>query len=90
LDRLCSLWCSSWYSCWVNGYCVPDKLASYCIIPQNWSSIFWNSITDTCPPKYEFDFLSKLRKCDVVFPAIVSPDWTDIYSKWNNFQVPYK
>lgn len=91
LDKPCSWWCQTWYTCSVNWYCQPMQAMSlFCAIPANWSSIFWNAICDTCPCENDFDFIAQLRKCDVVFPAIVSPDWTNIYSKWNNFQVPYK
>lgn len=84
--------CKSWFFCNTKWFCEVKKDISLiwtCIYPQNWSSVFWNVVCNTCPCDYKFDFLATLRKCDIVIPAIVSPNWNEIYSKWNPYQIPY-
>lgn len=84
--------CKSGFFCNVKWLCEVKKDTSLiwnCVYPQNWSSIFWNIMCDSCPCGYKFDFLATLRKCDIVIPAIVSPNWNEIYSKWLPYQVPY-
>jgi hypothetical protein len=44
-------------------------------------------ICRTCPCDLNFDFLASVRKCDTIFPAIISPDKQTIYSKWNNYLI---
>lgn len=85
--------CKSWYSCSQNWYCevsIQTDLEWTCIYPKNGSSIFWNVVCNTCPCDYSLDFLTTLRKCDQVFSAIVSPDWEEIYSDINLYQIPYE
>jgi len=83
--------CKSWYICSEKWFCEVDNTKkNECIYPQNGSSIFWNVICNSCPCDYKIDFLSTLRKCDIVLPAIVSPDWSEIYSKWTPYQIPYE
>lgn len=64
--------------------CVPENS---CLYPSSGSSIFWNMICRTCPCDLNFDFLASVRKCDTIFPAIISPDKQTIYSKWNNYLI---
>lgn len=64
------------------------NLSSACILPTSWSSIFWNVVCNSCPCAYQFDFIAILRKCDVIIPAIVSPDGTKMYGKWNAYEIP--
>jgi hypothetical protein len=49
--------------------------------------LFWNAIINSCPSNIFLDFKSSLRKCDKIFPAIVSPDDSSIYSRWNVFEI---
>jgi hypothetical protein len=46
-------------------------------------------VCETCPCENNrfLDFVSALRYCDTIFPAITSPDETKIYSRWNLFQI---
>lgn len=84
--------CKTWFSCSLNWYCeaeIPSDLVWTCIYPQNWSSVFWNVICDSYPCDFKFDFFASIRKCDVILPAIVSPDWSQIYWKWNIYPLPY-
>ena len=52
-----------------------------------WDLIIWNVICDTCPCENTIDFSTTIRKCDLVFPAITSPDGKEIYSKWDLYQI---
>ncbi len=84
--------CWTWFSCNAKWYCEAKKetnLSSACILPTSWSSIFWNVACNSCPCAYQFDFIATLRKCDVIIPAIVSPDGTKMYGKWNAYEIPY-
>lgn len=42
-----------------------------------------------CPCKYEADYVATLRSCDVVFPAIMSPDRSEIYSRGRVYEVRF-
>ena len=82
--------CREGYSCekqdlWVL-VCLPIALESSCLYDGG-SVLFWNAIINSCPSNIFLDFKSSLRKCDKVFPAIVSPDDTSIYSKWGVFEI---
>lgn len=86
--------CKSGFSCNTNWYCEVKKqdtknMSYSCIIPKNWSSVFWNAMCNSCPCEFDIDFLASIRKCDVIIPAIVSPDWKKMYGKWNSYQIPY-
>ena len=82
--------CSENSMCWKNtkwiSTCIPVAIKNNC--EYNWeSTVFWNIICNTCPCQNVLDFKASLRNCDVVFPAITSPDWSEIYSKWNYYQI---
>lgn len=64
--------------------CIPENS---CLYPNSGSSIFWNMICNSCPCNFSFDFLASVRKCDTIFPAIISPDKQTIYWKWNNYLI---
>ncbi|MDD5769715.1 MAG: PKD domain-containing protein [Candidatus Gracilibacteria bacterium] len=85
--------CNPGYFCNKSGYCevnnLPDSLVSSCIYPSNGSSIFGNMLCNTCPCDYNVGFLSSLRKCDIVIPAITSLNKKEIYGKGNFYQIPY-
>ncbi|MDD5213749.1 MAG: PKD domain-containing protein [Candidatus Gracilibacteria bacterium] len=70
--------------CSKEGICVPENS---CLYPSSGSSIFGNMICRTCPCDLNFDFLASVRKCDTIFPAIISPDKQTIYSKGNNYLI---
>lgn len=65
-------WCPSRNVCWVNIYN---------------SGVVWTSFCNSCPCSTFVDFSSTIATCDIVFPAILSPDWKTIYSKWENFLI---
>ena len=82
--------CREGYSCekeslWV-WVCLPIALDTSCLYDGG-SVLFGNAIINSCPSNIFLDFKSSLRKCDKVFPAIVSPDSSSIYSKGNLFEI---
>jgi len=93
--------CSSWYICSDNNIstcsskwiCVFDVYSIYdnidnCIDHSSKLGFFEaNTICQTCPCNYSFDFLATLRSCDTIFPAITSLDSKEIYSKWELFYI---
>ena len=58
-----------------------------CAYDQNSATIFWNAVCNSCPCGNFLDFLADIRKCDIIFPAITSPDASTIYSKWKSLQI---
>lgn len=78
--------CRKWSFCNEKNICEPNILSSSC--EYSWGNIiFWNAICNSCPCDYSLDFVSTLRKCDLIFPAIVSPDDKSIYSRGDFYQV---
>ncbi len=75
--------------CSTEWICVPkDDLfsdLSSCLSKSANSYVYGNVSCSSCPCNSFIDFRSTLRKCDLIFPAITSPDWTEIYSKWNDY-----
>jgi len=78
--------CDNWLICSTDNICSVKSLANSCEYSW-WDVIFWNIVCNSCPCNYFLDFTSTLRKCDIVFPAITSPDSKTIYSKWNLFEI---
>ena len=83
-------WCLNWFKCnldlswfWV---CIPLPIWNSCNY-TGWNLIYWSSICNVCPCSNSLDFLSSLRKCDVIFPAILSPNNKDIYWQWKFYQI---
>jgi hypothetical protein len=54
---------------------------------SGWDLIIWNVVCNSCPCSCNIDFNSNIRKCDIVFPAITSPDRSTIYWKGTYFEV---
>lgn len=86
-DKFCSVDtdCYDWYYC-NSGICSPKQVSTNCEY-TGWDLITWNVICNSCPCSNFVDFNSSIRKCDKVFPAIVSPDKKTIYSKWNYYEI---
>lgn len=78
--------CKSGTYCNSRWFCSPNLLANSCEYGW-WDAIFWNAICNSCPCEYSLDFVSKIRKCDVIFPAITSPDSKSIYSRGEFYQL---
>jgi hypothetical protein len=50
-------------------------------------AIFGKTSCDSCPCAYGLDFLSDARHCDLLFPAILSPDKKNVYSRGTIFEL---
>lgn len=88
-ENLCkqSSECSDWYFCdETAGYCKAKVFSNSCEYTW-WDLVYGNVSCNSCPCNNKIDFVSVLRKCDIIFPAITSPDFSEIYSKWENFQI---
>ena len=89
LERECNIDndCREWYICTDDTkVCLPKQLATSCEYTW-WDVLFWNVVCNSCPCNNYLDFTSTLRRCDIIFPAITSPDNTEIYWKWWLFQI---
>jgi len=88
LEKKCDInpKCDDGYECNSNNVCLPKTVGESCEYSW-WDIIFWNVMCNSCPCINTFDFISTLRKCDVIFPAITSRDSTTIFSKWNFYQI---
>jgi len=87
--------CDNWYTCSISdpltcstGVCVPDiSIPRSCLYNPNEGSIFWSAVCLSCPCNSYADFLADMRRCDLIFPAITSPNGSQIYSQWDVWQV---
>ncbi len=101
-DKHCKADCScqKWYVCWddnpntcSSNICKPKPIIlSSCLtnFQTNFSWItFGNAVCNSCPCQKNLflDFISSLRTCDIIFPAITSLDEKNIYGRWNLFQI---
>ncbi|MDD2871425.1 MAG: PKD domain-containing protein [Candidatus Gracilibacteria bacterium] len=88
LEQKCSELNTCKYGTYCNsrGFCSPNLLANSCEYGGG-DAIFGNAICNSCPCEYSLDFVSKIRKCDVIFPAITSPDSKSIYSRGEFYQL---
>lgn len=87
--------CEDWYSCSIDNIlscntwvCLPDfDPKTTCLYtPEQWW-IYGNAVCSSCPCANSLDFLADVRRCDLVFPAITSPDGREIFSRWSMWQV---
>jgi hypothetical protein len=63
----------------------PDSYSS--CFNAHYSKVVWATTCTTCPCNVDIKFDDNVRECDVLFPAILSKDWKDIFSKWDNFEI---
>lgn len=77
--------CAEWEIC-IEWYCKVKQFSLNCAYTW-WDIVRWNLECTTCPCNYNVDFNSTLRSCDIIFPAITSPDNKNIFSKWKYFQI---
>jgi hypothetical protein len=99
LEQRCKADCScdDWFICsnttsWVCGVkwvCLPKKDLPKDTCLYDWYSaiLYWNSICDSCPCANTLNFNSDFRKCDLLFSAITSPNWKEIYSQGSYYQI---
>lgn len=90
-DQTCSLNsdCNQWYYCDTSvspGRCAPQKTPESCEYVWN-SSIYAGAVCNSCPCSVSLDFNASLRNCDIIFPAITSPDGTQFYSRGDYVQI---
>ncbi len=84
--------CNDWFVCTSSdtaiceesGVCVSNKQELINSCDTNWwnLSIYGNIQCLTCPCDNSLDFYSTIRSCDLIFPAITSPDGKRLYSRW--------
>lgn len=92
-DCSCDEWfiCSSsiTWICLVKWVCLPEKdlPKDDCLYKDYNALLYWNAICNTCPCSNRLSFNSDFRKCDLLFNAITSPDWKEIYGQWNYYQI---
>lgn len=93
-EKICTNTCDKWYTCTDSWFCVPDQYwsnLSACLSSQiNTGYIYANSLNQECfqcPCVNSLDFTSIIRTCDLLFPAIVSPDGRYIYGKGDLYEV---
>lgn len=87
--------CGGWLVCGKSGICEVDTTkqifsqSNICLLSGNniWG-IFGGVMCHACPCEYTADFLASIRKCDLIIPAIVSPDGKEIYGKGDGYQIP--
>ncbi|MDD3793795.1 MAG: PKD domain-containing protein, partial [Candidatus Gracilibacteria bacterium] len=86
-DSLCKIDsdCAIGFYC-NSGVCSPKQVSKNCEYTGG-DLIVGNVVCNSCPCNNFVDFNASLRSCDIVFPAIVSPDSKTIYSKGNYFQI---
>ncbi len=96
-ERICDAdcGCPDWYECSDTNpltcgswFCRPITIPQSCLFAPSVGAIFWNTLCNSCPCSIQFDFFSDMRRCDIVFPAITSPDARTIYSRWQAVIVP--
>lgn len=74
--------------CPIEWVCRPYFSVNNDCLYDSWKdTIRGNVICNTCPCDYAIDFISPLRECDIVFPAITSPDSSQIYSRGKVYQI---
>jgi len=82
--------CPQGYSCSVKtsgkNVCEPIQYNNSCFY-NGWSAFLGNTTCNSCPCSNFLDFNASLRKCDIIFPAITSPDGNTIYEKWEAKQI---
>ena len=66
---------------------ISSGIQETCIYDSSSAKIIWNAVCNSCPCGNFVDFLADIRACDIIFPAITSPDASTIYSKWKSLQI---
>jgi S-layer homology domain len=73
--------------CPLKGSCKPIIDKRNCTYDSTKDIITGNVVCNSCPCDRFVDFLSNLRRCDIIFPAITSPDSREIYGKGQTYQL---
>jgi len=80
-------WADTVATCSTTGVCVPETLKPSCYYNAEKNYLFWNAICNSCPCANKLEYNATIRLCDILFPAIVSPDGKEIYEKWTFFEI---
>lgn len=92
--KKCSIW--TWSLCSIKWVCIADEnynseeidnLTNSCLEEYSTNKIYWNVVCNTCPCLNFVDFISTIRRCDYIFPAITSTWSTEIFSVWWSYEV---
>ncbi|MFK7779910.1 MAG: PKD domain-containing protein [Candidatus Gracilibacteria bacterium] len=78
--------CDDGYICDNENICLPEILPISCEYTGG-DIIYGNIMCNSCPCNNSLDFISTLRECDIIFPAITSTDGTTIFGKGSLFQI---
>ena len=74
-------------TCGTTWVCIPQKPQESCYYQAQKNYIFWNAVCNSCPCKSVLTYNADIRKCDILFPAITSPDGKDIYERGEFFEI---
>ncbi len=72
-----------------NSLLLAGMRANSCLLKyhnQQWLFV-WYPVCDQCPCFNTVDILADIRSCDIVFPSILSPDFSSLYSRWAFYQI---
>ncbi|EKE30329.1 MAG: hypothetical protein ACD_2C00005G0004 [uncultured bacterium (gcode 4)] len=65
---------------WIWNLCISEK--------AKWKwTIEWLLECNSCPCSFSLSYLASIRSCDIIFPAISSPDKKTLYSRWSIYQI---
>lgn len=73
-----------------NGVALTvDSIGSRCLLSlsSNVGAIFGKASCGACPCTYDLDFTAQVRRCDILFPTILSPDKKTIYGRGAVYEV---
>lgn len=75
-----------------SSFLSSDSIGSECLASSAFSkgAIFGAGSCSSCPCEYSLDFNSAVRRCDIVFPTILSPDKKTIYSRGSVYEIKIK
>ena len=75
-----------------SSFLSANAIGNVCLSSLAFDSgaLFGKSACTSCPCEYSLDFNAALRRCDIVFPTILSPDKKTIYSRGKIYEIPAK
>jgi PKD domain/S-layer homology domain len=84
---------NNWGTSWVGKSeksLLGDLAKNLCIANKartQWMIVV-SPICDQCPCDNMISFEALARSCDILFPTILSPDFSVVYSRWGFYQLP--
>ncbi|EKE27381.1 MAG: hypothetical protein ACD_3C00216G0009 [uncultured bacterium (gcode 4)] len=64
----------------IGNLCISEKSKG------KWT-IEWLLACNSCPCSFSLNYLASVKSCDIIFPAISSPDKKTLYSRWSIYQI---